>query len=170
MHPHISSFIDSLVLYDYLLFGAVFILFILFIILGIVLRNKIFLATIFITLAFSTLLAGPVVGYIQIHKYLFAHDITDVEHKKLEFTQAVVVKGVLKNSSKKDFSHCDITASAFKVSGNKYKDLILSLKPFQKSTIIEYDIPKEYLLEFKIIIEPFVYSGDYNISVEASCQ
>lgn len=170
MHPRISSFIDSLILYDYLLFGAVFILFILFIILGIVFRRKVLLAVIFITLAFSLLLAGPVVGYLQIHKYFFANEIKNVEYKQLEFTQAVVVKGILKNISKKDFSHCQISASAFKVSGNKYKDLLLALNPFQKSTIIEYDIPKGYLVEFKIVIEPFVYSRDYNISVEATCQ
>jgi hypothetical protein len=36
-------------------------------------------------------------------------------------------------------------------------------------SILEEEIPKGTQREFKIIIEPFTYAGDYNISLEADC-
>jgi hypothetical protein len=65
-----TEFIDNLILQDYILFGSVFILFVLFIILAIVLRKKLGLAIFFILLSICILFLGPTVGYIQMHKYL----------------------------------------------------------------------------------------------------
>ena len=50
------------------------------------------------------------------------------------------------------------------------KDFILKLKPFKKMSILEYDILKGDVREFKIIVEPFTYSKDYNVSIGASCK
>lgn len=170
MHTTLNSFLDSLLIYDYLLFAGSFIFFIFFVVLGLVYRHKIYLAMFLVTLAFCILILGPIFGYIHIHNYFYYNEISLTSQKKLQFTQAVVVKGELKNLSKLHFNRCLISASAYKVSGNKYKDFLLKFNPFQKSSIVEYDIPQDHMIDFKIIIEPFVYSGDYNISVEASCQ
>ena len=104
------------------------------------------------------------------HKFLFKNSTQLISQKKLNFTQAVVVKGTLKNESKFDFKMCNITASAYKVSGNAIKDKILPFNPFKKMSILEYNILKGEVREFKIIVEPFTYSKDYNISVGASCK
>jgi len=170
MKDKITTFIDGLIIYDYILFGSVFTLFILFIVLAIVLRRKIGLA-IFLTLfSFILLFVGSSVGYIQMHKFLFKTSVVLKSQKKLHFTKAVIVKGSLKNESRFDFKSCKITASAYKVSGNVVKDIILPFKPFVKMSILEYDIKKDEVREFKIIVEPFTYSRDYNVSIGASCK
>ena len=93
-----------------------------------------------------------------------------ISQKRLSFTPAVVVNGTLINESKFDFSSCKITASAYKSSKNIIKKYIYPLKPLKKMSIIEENILKGQTREFKIIVEPFTYSKDYNISIKASCK
>jgi hypothetical protein len=170
MKEKITAFINNLILYDYILFGAALFLFLLFIIVGILLRRKIFFASIFIILAFASLSVGPVVGYIKLHEYLFKHTIVMTSQKKLHFTPAVIVKGKLTNESKKTFSKCKITAAAYKVTKNKYKNYLYKFKPFKEMSILEENIAVGETIDFKIIIEPFTYSKDYNISLKADCR
>jgi len=170
MKHKITAFIEGLISYDYMLFGGVFFLFILFIIFGILLRKKIGLALLFIFLAFSILLLGPTLGYVKLHEYLFKNSVTLISQKRLQFSEAVVVKGSLKNESTQNFTSCLITASAYAVTKNKYKNYLKKLKPFKKMSITEYDINVGDTREFKIIVEPFRYSRDYNISLGADCK
>lgn len=170
MKAKINAFLDSLITYDYVLFGSTFALFILLIILGLVLRKKIGLAVFLITLAFLILILAPSVGYIQMHKYLFKNSVELTKQKKLEFTEAIVVKGTLLNESKRNFTSCKITANVHKVSKNKYKNYLWQFKTIKKMSIIEEDIPKGETRHFKIIVEPFRYSRDYNITLGGKCK
>ena len=170
MKHKISAFIEGLITYDYILFGTSFVLFFIFIILGIVLRKKLVLTILFIFLAFVILLLGSTLGYIKMHDTLFKNSTELISQKRLEFTQAVVVKGRLTNESSREFTECKITASAYKVTSNKYKNYLKKLKPFKKMSIIEEYIAVSETREFKIIVEPFTYSRDYNISLGADCK
>ncbi len=170
MKAKIIAFIENLILYDYILFGGVFVLFILFIILGIILRKKIFLAVLLILLAFAILILGPTLGYQEMHKFLFKNTTTITSQKKLEFTQAIVVKGTLKNESKFNFSTCRITTKVHKVSKNEYKNYLYAFKTIQKASILEENIVKGQTINFKLFIEPFTYSKDYNLSIGAKCK
>ncbi len=166
----LKEFIEGLILYDYILFGAVLVLFVLLIVLAILLRRRLGLAIFLVLLAFATFFLGPTLGYIEMHKFLFKNQTELISQKKLHFTQAVIVKGKLTNLSKLDFKLCKITAELYRVTPNKYKNYIYKLKPFQKMSIIEEDIKKGQSRNFKIIVEPFTYKKDYNISLEASCK
>jgi len=170
MKHKITAFIDGLITYDYILFGASFGLFILFIILAILLRRKLVLSVVFILLGFSIFLLGPSLGYVKMHAYLFKNTTQLLSQKKLSFSEAVIVKGSITNDSKKNFKSCRITASAYKVTKNKYKNYLYKFKPFKKMSIIEEDIKKGQTRVFKIIVEPFTYSRDYNISLGAKCK
>jgi len=161
---------DELIKYDYILFGSVFALFLLFIILAIVLRKKVALSIFLILLSFSILALGPTLGYIKMHEYLFKNSTKLISQKKLSFTPAIVVKGSITNESKFNFTSCKITASAYKSSTNIIKKYIYPLKPLKKMSILHEDILKGETKEFKIIIEPFTYKKDYNISIKASCR
>ena len=170
MKAKILAFVDGLIALDYLLFGISFVLFILFIILGIVLRKKLLLSSFFVLFSFLILLLGPSLGYVKLHEYLFKNSVVLTSQKKLTFTQAVIVKGVLKNESKKSFSSCKITASLYAVTSNKYKNYLKQLKPFQKMSIIEENILLGQTRKFKIIVSPFRYTRDYNVSLGADCR
>lgn len=166
----VSEFIKNLIIYDYILFGSLLALFLLFIVLGIVFRHKLALALFFIFFAFGLLVGGATFGYVAMHDYLFKNETTLLSQKKLSFTQAAVVYGTLKNVSKKDFKSCKVSATAYSVSGNALKDYVRRLKPITKMSIIEENIPVGEEREIKIIIDPFTYSGDYNVTLGADCK
>lgn len=170
MTEKITIFLNGLITYDYILFGVIFALFLLLIILGIVQRHKIVLALFLIVSSFIILSVGSIVGYIQMHNYLFKNISSITSQKKLTYSQAVVVYGAVKNTSEFDFKSCKITASAYKITGNALKDYLFKFKPFKKMSILEYDIPKGQEREFKVILEPFTYAKDYNISIGADCR
>lgn len=170
MKEKIDAFIQGLIVYDYILFGSVFILFILFIVLSLLSKRKVGISVFFVLLSFSILLLGPTLGYIKMHQFLFKNSVELISQKKLTFVKAIVVKGTLKNESKLDFTSCKITANAYKVTGNALKDFIYQFKPLSNMSILEDSIHKGESREFKIIIEPFTYAKDYNISIGAKCK
>jgi uncharacterized protein DUF2393 len=170
MSRKVTAFVEGLISYDYILFSSSFVLFIVFIILSIVFRKKLTIAIVFVLLGFFILLLGPTVGYIQMHNYLFKNSIVLESQQKLSFTEAIVVKGKLTNDSKFDFSTCEITANVYKVTKNKYRNYLLKFKPFQKSSMFTPAILKGESYDFKLFIEPFRYSKEYNISLGADCK
>lgn len=170
MKSKITAFINELITYDYILFGGTFILFILFIILGIALRRKTIIAIFFILVSFVILFGAPTVGYIKMHEYLFANSLKITNEKKLTFTKAVVINATITNDSKRYFDSCKITAKAHKISKNKLKNFLYSLKSFQKMSIVVADVETGQIKEFKMFLEPFTYSRDYYISLGAKCK
>ncbi len=170
MKSKITAFINELIIHDYILFGGAFVLFILFIILGIALRRRIIIAIFFILLSFVILFGAPTVGYIKMHEYLFSNSLKVLNEKKLTFTKAVVINATITNESKRHFKSCKITAKAHKVSKNKLKSILYSFKSFQKMSIVVTDIQAGQVKEFKMFLEPFTYSKDYYISLGAKCK
>ena len=170
MKAKINALIDGLIMYDYILFGSVFVLFIVFILLGLLLRKKLFLAVTFILLAFFILILGPTLGFIKMHEYIFENSTVVTSQKRLQFTQAVVVRGSVTNTSNLDFKSCEITAKAHKVSANALKNYLYKYKKIKEMSVIETDIKKGETRDFKIILEPFTYTKDYNISIGADCK
>ena len=161
---------DSLITYDYILFGSIFFLFLLFIIIALVLRHKPRVALFLVLFSFVFLLVAPFVGYTQMHNYLFKNELTLLKQKKLQFTKAAVVWGTLTNLSKRDFKSCTITAVLTKASKNKYKNYIYSFKPIKKMSIVKEDIAQGEQISFKIIVEPFSYTKPYNTTLKADCR
>ncbi len=165
-----QNFVDGLVTQDFILFGGVLVLFILLIFLALVLRRKLKTAVFLVLLAFTIVIVGPSYGHIKLHQYLFKNKVELLEQKRLNFVEAVVVKGKITNISKRDFSRCSIVASAYKASSNKVKNYLYGLKPFQKMSITIDGLLQNESKEFKIIVEPFNYENNYNITLEADCR
>jgi Protein of unknown function (DUF2393) len=171
MKAHIQNFIHSLIIYDYFLFGGIIVLFILLLIFAIILRHKIGVAIFFVVIAFGILTAGPVVGYIMLHQYLFKHTILIREVKALEFTEALLIKGDINNTSKRTFSECTLYAKVYKVSHNQYLDRVYPYIPFKKGSLtLQKTIPPGKSESFKLFVEPFRYAKDYNVTLKAECK
>jgi hypothetical protein len=113
----------------------------------------------------------PVFGYKQMHAYLFKNSIEILQTQKLEFSDAILVSGILNNESKKRFSSCKIRAGVYKVSHNIVLDMIYPINPFKKTTHnVDLNLSSGEEYHFKFFIEPFYYSKDYNISVKGYCK
>lgn len=169
MKTQITTFVNELLIYDFILFGSSFLLFILFIVLGILLRQKTAIAVLTVLFSFMILFLAPTLGYVKMHEYLFKYKTQLLSEKKLTFNNAIVVKGLITNESKRFFKNCNIKASAIKVDANKLKSYIFSFKPIVTSQILEQNIDINETREFKIIVEPYHYEGDYNITIGAKC-
>lgn len=171
MKAKIIDFINHLLIYDYLLFGGIFILFLIFLVLAIALKDKMGLAIFMVLLAFGVLTVGPVIGYIKLHHYLFNNKITLYEVKALEFTEALLIKGEISNTSKRPFQECSIYAGVHKMSHNKYLDRLYPMLPFKKGSLkLKESIAPGNSTSFKLFIEPFRYTKDYNITIKGECR
>ncbi len=170
MESKINKIISDLITYDYILFAAILLIFILLIVFSLLLRQKKVISIFLAIFAFIFLLVAPFLGYSIMHNKLFKKELTLISQKKLEFTKAVVVYGKLKNISNRDFNSCLITAITNRISSNKLKTFIYQFKPLKKMSIIEEDIVMGNEIYFKIIVSPFTYSGDFNTTLEASCR
>lgn len=170
MKEKITNFVNGLIPYDYMLFGGIFFLFILLLIIAILFRNRMGLSIFFLLLSFIILILGPVIGYKVMHAQLFKATPKLHSQKKLEFVEAIVVRGSLTNESEFDFKSCKITAKVHKVSKNDLKNYIYQFKTLKKMSIVKENIPKGSSVDFKILVEPFSYSRDYNVTLGAKCK
>lgn len=166
----LQNFIASLHLYDYVLFGASGALFILLLLLAILLRRKAVLSLILVLLAFIILVALPISGYNYIHAQLYKTELTNLNIKRLEFSEAIVIKGTVTNCGKQDFKKCTISSRAHKAASGFLQELIYPLKPFQKVSIVKQEaLEVGQSLDFRLVMEPFTYTDDYNISMKVNC-
>jgi len=170
MKEKITTFIHGLITYDYILFGVSFVLFLLLIILSIILRKRTSIAVIVMLLAFTTLFIAPSLGYIKLHEFLFKNSVTLIKQKRLTYTKAIYIEGSITNQSLYDFKNCKVTTTIFKVSKNKFKNIVYRFKPMKKRSILISDIKKDDTKKFKLFVEPFTYTRDYNLTLEANCK
>lgn len=171
MKSAIIDFINRLLIYDYLLFGGVILLFILLLLLAVVLRERLAIAVVSVISAFLVLTAGSYVGYMVMHHYLFKHRVTLTEVRPLEFTQALLIRGTLTNLSRRTFTECTLSAGVFKVTHKPYIDPVYPYIPFKKSSLrLEETIKPGESVPFKLFVEPFRYTKDFNTTVKADCR
>ncbi|HIC43387.1 MAG TPA: DUF2393 domain-containing protein [Sulfurimonas sp.] len=165
-----QDFIETLHVYDYILFALSGSIFLTLLFLAILIRDKIRPSLLLILLSFIILIAGPIIGYQFIHSTLYKTKISELSIKKLEFSQAVVIKGILTNLGKQSFKKCKISSSAYKGANNFVEEIIFPLKPFIKESIVKDDIIDiNDSIKFKLLLEPFTYTNEYNISIKVNC-
>ena len=166
----IESFVASLHTFDYILFAISGALFLLILLLAIILRKKIGLSLILVLISFIIIIAGPIVGYQYIHATLYKTELSELIIKRLEFTEALVIKGKVKNLGKQTYHRCNISAKAYKGATNILEEYVNPLKPFQKVSIVkEVNMDVNDSIDFKVMLEPFTYSNEYNISLKVNC-
>ncbi len=166
----LQDFVATLHDYDYILFAVSGALFFLMLLLAIILRHRTGLSLLLVLFSFIVIIAGPITGYNYIHSTLFKTDITDLKIKRLEFSEAVVIKGTLTNLGKQSYHKCKISSKAYKGATNFFEEIVHPLNPFIEMSIIEQEeINISESIDFKIILEPFTYAKEYNISIKANC-
>lgn len=172
MQEKVLQFINNLLIYDYILFGSIILLFILFLLLAVLLRKHLFSAILIVILALFFVMLAPIFGYQKVHSYIFKNHLENVTIKQLEFSPALVVKGEIVNDSKQIFTECKIKAKVFKVSHNELFDMLYPINPFKRTSykIIDLNLSKHQKHEFKFFIEPFMYTKDYNTTLQGDCK
>ncbi len=170
MKTRILDFIHTLSLYDYLLFGGILFFFLLFLILAVLLHQRLKIAITLIFMAFLVITAGPFGGYMLLHKILYNHTITLTTVQDLEFTEALLIRGDLNNTSNQTFKECTITFGISKTSSIKQLDKLYPYAPFRTQKIILKGAlkPKESR-SFKLLVEPFSYPKKFGVTARGQC-
>ena len=164
------DFFDTLSMYDYIGFIVVFIIFFLFIVLALLLRRRTLLSMILVVCSFFFLFGGPVLAHLLVQNSYYKSKAEITEVKQLYYSDTLILRGVLHFLGKKDATHCMIEASLYKKSPNILKDLVYGLKAYRSaSTNMDKVLTYGDDVSFKIVIEPFNYKGDYNITVNSGC-
>lgn len=171
MKKHIIEFLHTLSLYDYLLFGGIVFLFLFLLLLSILFRHKQTLAISLILLAFIILLAAPFGGYIALHALMYKHTITLTTVKDLTFTEALLIKGDINNTSKQTFKECTLYVGVSKISPIKPLNKLYPYLPFRRQTIIiKGPIAPKDSETFKLLIQPFHYTKRHRVTVLGQCR
>ncbi len=171
MKTQFLAFIHQLSLYDYLLFGGILFFFLLTLFLAILFHHKLKLAVALIVLAFMILTLAPPIGYFTLHYYLYKHTITLHTVRDLQFTDALVVKGDVKNTSKLPIQKCTLYLSVAKKSPYPILNRFYPYIPFRRKTVELTDpISPSEVQSFKVLIEPFRYSSPHTVTVRGVCQ
>ena len=170
MKEKLLVFLHTLTIYDFIYFGMVFVLFVILILLTLYTRKKLSISLFILLLSLLEISLAPTIGYKYFHNFLYSKQIKLTKVKKLHFVKAVLVEGNIKNTSKFDFSKCDISIKVIKDTHNKYKNFILQFKPIKTKIITLKDIKKNADVNFKVLIEPFNYKKDFNISISGACK
>lgn len=171
MKTQFLTFLQHLSLYDYLLFGGVLFFFLFSLAIAILFHHKLKIAVTFILLAFIILTAGPPVGYFVLHYYLYKHTISLNTVRDLQFTDALVVKGKVKNISNVPIQECTLHISVAKKSPYALFNRLYPYVPFRRTTMdLKGPIHPGESESFKLLIEPFRYSNPHTVTVRGVCR
>jgi hypothetical protein len=171
MKKQVVEFLHTLSLYDYLLFGGIVFLFLFLLLLSILFRHKQTLAISLVLLAFITLLTAPFGGYIALHALMYKHTITLTTVKDLTFTDALLIKGDINNTSKQTFKECTLYVGISKISPIKPLNKIYPYLPFRRQTIIvKGPIAPKSAETFKLLMQPFHYAKRHRVTVLGQCR
>lgn len=171
MKKNILEFLHTLNLYDYLLFGGIVFLFLFLLILAILFRHKHILAITLVLLAFMTLIMAPFGGYIALHALMYKHTVTLITVKDLTYTEALLIKGKINNTSKQTFKECTLRVGVSKISPIKPLNKLYPYVPFRRQTIVIYGpIKPKASKTFKLLIEPFHYTKRHSVTVLGQCR
>ncbi len=96
--------------------------------------------------------------------------IVDKNITRLPFSKNLVVLGEIKNSGKIDFKKCRVFLKVLREDENRYKELLFSLKPIRKKTIvIDHDLPKGEKIAYKIVLDRFSPKVKYLVKQSVEC-
>ena len=171
MKTKILDFIHTLSLVDYLLFGGILFFFLLFLILAILFHHKLKTAIALILMAFLLITVAPFAGYLLLHKTLYKHTITLTTVQDLQFSDALLLRGDLNNTSNQTFQECAITFGVSKTSAIKPLNRMYPYVPFQTQTVIlKGPIKPKESRTFKLLIEPFSYPKKFSVTARGKCR
>ena len=165
------DYIHALTIYDYAAFGWLLLLFFIILVLAILLgRKKPTLAISLIMITILLMFVAPFGIKYFLDKTVRKVEVVTDDISQLHYAASLIITGHLLNDGKVPYQKCRINAKVFKVSKNKYRNILNNLKPLRNKTIVmEKNISQGEEAVFKIVFENFRYSKEYNVSVSGGC-
>ncbi len=170
LKQRILDYAHNLTNYDYIAYGWLFALLICFLLLSVVLIGKKPKTSIFFMMLVSLfMIAGPFGIKYGLDQTVRKAVIVDENITQLPFSKNLVVLGEVENRGKIDFNRCRVFLSVLKKDDNEYLQLLYSLKPLRKKTIVVDKIPKGEKSAYKIVLNRFSPKVKYLVKQSVEC-
>ncbi|BBG64943.1 putative integral membrane protein [Hydrogenimonas sp.] len=168
LRSYIYYTLHSLTKYDYMAIGwALFLAFLLLVLAAIVRKRA--LSYLLLLTGVMLLFTGPIAAKVIMDGYLRAADAKVKETKILKYSSSLVIEGELKNSSRLDFSRCDLAVMIYRPSDNPLKRAAAILKPaLVRIEHLDSPVLRGESKPFRILVDHFNMS-DFNLSVQPRC-
>lgn len=165
------NYMSHFTMYDYMAYAWLILLFFVFILLSIFLaKKKLLISILMFMISLAILFFGPFVLKHYLDIFLRPTEIKNIQMKKLNFTDALIVTGEIKNISKMSFSLCGVNVSVLKASSSALENFANSLKPLlNKSMFLDKTLDINETKEFRVVFDYYTYDKDINISVQTEC-
>ncbi|WP_236579127.1 DUF2393 family protein [Hydrogenimonas urashimensis] len=158
----------SMTKFDVMAIGWILFLALLLVILAIFTKKRSF-SYFLLFLGLLLLFIGPPAIKFAMDGYMRAADVTIERIKTLNYSHSLVVEGTVKNSGKIDFSSCDLLVLVYRPTKplGRWAAYLKPLKVHAEhfGTFLERGASKP----FRIIVDHFRKSDDFNVTVQARC-
>jgi hypothetical protein len=126
---------------------------------------------IIIILAFTDIILAPIIMKLVISPTFRQIDITNIEYKKLYFSDITIAKANIKNNNKIGLKSCKISALIYRQDKtNRIKNLIYSLQPIrEKSIIVEGNLKVGEDRNISIVIEKLDSLLNIEVKLSGKC-
>lgn len=155
---------------DYLAYSWIVIAFIFLLLLGVYLAIKWWWTIGFLVIFFGFF--GMIFGFYyvsdELNNRLRKIEISKINTKQLEYSNALMLDFSAKNLSPKKLKICKIDLNFYTLNKNKYKEKLNALNPFVKHTIFVNEISAFEEKDIKSTINNFAFV-DYNITIKPLC-
>jgi hypothetical protein len=167
----IMNYLTHFTMYDYMAYSWLILIFFVSLLLSIFLAKKSAVFSVLILLiSLSLLFAGPFMIKNYLDKQLRANETKTTMIKKLNFSDAMIVEGEVKNLSKNTFTICSVEISILKIDAGFFQNFKNQLKPLMKQTIsVNNPIDINMSEKFRVVFDGYTYNEDVNVSVKSNC-
>ncbi|WP_395001889.1 DUF2393 family protein [uncultured Helicobacter sp.] len=163
----IQNFFDTFAFYEIAIMSMLFVVFILFFMLGLLLRGRRFSSKFFFFLSIVLFISAPFILQFCMQQLLYKSDIEVLQSKRLEYTNAFFVQANVTNIGFAPFSLCEVSVDILHdgflkpLSGiypkRHYKQIIpLALSPGQSQ-------------EFQLIFDNFTPTLPFDYTLHIDC-
>ena len=158
-------------MYDYIAYAWLILVFFVFILLSIVLvKRSALISVLLLFFSLGILFIGPFVLKHYLDEYFRSSSVVIENHKKLHFSDIMIINGHISNHSNNSFHICDLSVAINKTDTSKLQKILNKLKPFRKKTILlQENIDVNSTAPFRMVIENYTYEKDVNVSAKAVC-
>lgn len=165
------DYIHYLSTYDYIAYGWLLALLVSFLLMSIVLAGKKpKVSTFFILLVMVLMFTGPFGLKYGLDKIIRKTIIVDKNATQLPFSKNLIATGKIVNEGKITLQKCRVFVKIFKKDDNKYKQIMYTLKPIRKKTIIlDKNLTKGETLTYRVVLDHFNYQSPYSVDQSVEC-
>ncbi len=170
LKQRILDYTHNLTNYDYIAYGWLFAILICFLLLAIVLIGKKPKTSVFfMMIMLFVMIAGPFAIKYGLDQTIRKAVIVDENITELPFSKNLVVLGEVENRGKIDFNKCRVFLKVLKEDENRYKQLLYTLKPIRKKSVIINNVLKGQKVAYKIVLDRFSPKIKYLVKQSVEC-